>query len=186
MSTMPSESADDAVRPPTRIVLPHSSTVRWRREAPQDAQPLRALRMAVRAADFALLGLAPAQLQALCAQQVDSQWQQYRARFPDVYCEVAEQAGSLVGAMAWRSERGGAAALHLVDIGVHPQWQSQGLGTAMLRGLMACADAHALPVRLEVLRHSRARDWYIRWGFAPVDGAGLTMHETLVRPAQRP
>ena len=186
MSTLPHRSADGALRLPVVITLAQGTEVRWRREAPDDAAPLRALRMAVRAPDFAMLGLASGPLQALCAQQVDSQWRQYRARFPDLHGEVAEQAGQLVGAMAWRAERGEAPGLHLVDIVVHPQWQNKGLGTAMLRGLIAYADTQAVPVRLEVLRNSTARDWYARCGFASADASGLAMHEPMVRPAQRP
>lgn len=171
---------------PGRAPTGFAASLCMRPELPGDAAPLHGLRCAVRAQDFALLGLAPEPLRALCAQQVDSQWRQYRMRFTDLQCEVVEQGGALVGAMAWRLEQGQAPALHLVDIVVHPQAQGHGLGSAMLQQLLGRATDEGLALRLEVLRQSPARAWYVRRGFVPTGGAGNGLYEALVRPAGAP
>lgn len=55
-----------------------------------------------------------------------------------------------------------------------PALQGHGIGSAVLRTLLARADAERTPVRLNVLRGSAARGHYERHGFAleredPVD-----------------
>ncbi len=48
---------------------------------------------------------------------------------------------------------------------LHPRHQGQGLGTAVLRHLLADADTAGEPVRLDVLQGSPARRLYERHGF---------------------
>lgn len=54
-------------------------------------------------------------------------------------------------------------ALH--NIMISPAYQNRGLGTAVLRHLLAEARAQNLPVRLQVLRVNPARHLYERLGF---------------------
>lgn len=55
--------------------------------------------------------------------------------------------------------------LRLHELVIHPRYQGHGLGTAVLRRLMARAAERSLPLRLQVLRHNRARVLYERVGF---------------------
>jgi len=48
------------------------------------------------------------------------------------------------------------------------RYHNRGLGTAMLKALLAEADTLGLPVRLEVLRGSPADRFYLRHGFVKV------------------
>lgn len=53
----------------------------------------------------------------------------------------------------------------LADIGILPEFQSRGLGSSVIRRVLADADASGLPVRLQVLRPNPARRLYERLGF---------------------
>lgn len=46
-----------------------------------------------------------------------------------------------------------------------PELQGEGIGSAVLRGLLARTDAEGVPVRLDVLQGSAARRLYERHGF---------------------
>lgn len=56
--------------------------------------------------------------------------------------------------------------LFLANIQVHPEFQQRGLGTAVVRTVLASGQALQLPVRLQVLRvNRRAQELYARLGF---------------------
>ena len=52
---------------------------------------------------------------------------------------------------------------------IAPQFQNQGIGSAVLSLVFAEADAKAFPLRVGALRDSNANHFYIRHGFMPVE-----------------
>jgi SAM-dependent methyltransferase len=76
---------------------------------------------------------------------------------------IVELEGRPVGTLRLgRDERG----LRVDDVEVAPGHQGRGIGTRLLRDVLAEADREGLPVRLRVLRTSPARRLYLRLGFA--------------------
>lgn len=69
-----------------------------------------------------------------------------------------EDAG--VVAVVW-----GEADAFLASIEILPEYQGRGLGTAIIRHIIAAAEARGLPVRLRVLKINPARRLYERLGF---------------------
>src|SRR5213078_2380910 len=90
---------------------------------------------------------------------------------------VVELAGEPVGTL--RTSRAGR--LVVDDVEVAPPHQARGIGSRLLRRVLADADSEGLPVRLRVLRASRARRLYERLGFT-VEGSTDT-HLLMVRDA---
>jgi ribosomal protein S18 acetylase RimI-like enzyme len=60
----------------------------------------------------------------------------------------------------------GEADYHLGELYLLPEQQRRGIGSRLLRRLLAVADAERLPVRLEVIKINPARRLYERHGFA--------------------
>ena len=56
--------------------------------------------------------------------------------------------------------------IFLVEIQIDPEFQNRGLGTRILRDLIAEAEARGLPLRLRVLHQNRAKNLYSRLGFS--------------------
>jgi GNAT superfamily N-acetyltransferase len=56
--------------------------------------------------------------------------------------------------------------LFVAEIQIDPSHQGRGIGTVIMGELIAEATSRRIPVRLQVLRRSRARRWYERLGFA--------------------
>lgn len=109
-----------------------------------------------------------------------------RQRLRDAYApehtSVVEADGAFAGCVTLRPAEDG---WWLENFLLSPGLQGRGIGSAVLDGLLARADAERVPVRLNVLRGSAARRLYERHGFAleredPID-------VFLVRgPARRP
>jgi ribosomal protein S18 acetylase RimI-like enzyme len=72
--------------------------------------------------------------------------------------------------------------LSVDDIEVAPQHQSRGMGSRLLRGVLAEADRESIPVRLQVLRTNPARRLYERLGFTVE--RETDSHVLMVRPAR--
>ena len=62
----------------------------------------------------------------------------------------------------------GAAEIKLDSFYLQPRHHNTGLGTTILKVLLAEADALGLPIRLEVLTGSKADRFYLRHGFVKV------------------
>ena len=69
--------------------------------------------------------------------------------------------------------------LFVSEIQIDPAHQGRGVGTRIMDELIAEATSRRLPVRLQVLRQSRARRWYERLGFAQT--GETSTHWTLER-----
>ena len=85
----------------------------------------------------------------------DDKWR--RAAF-----EVVELAGERIGAI-WTTDEGDY--LWLREVFLLPDQQEQGIGTQLVKQEMAKARRLEKPLRLRVLRESRARALYTRLGF---------------------
>jgi ribosomal protein S18 acetylase RimI-like enzyme len=92
----------------------------------------------------------------------DDQAERFRGRFTPGRYEVIEVEGELAGYIDCEREP---AHWNLNNIRVAPQWQSHGIGTALIRTLIARADEEDVPVELSVLRVNPARTLYERLGF---------------------
>jgi ribosomal protein S18 acetylase RimI-like enzyme len=77
-----------------------------------------------------------------------------------------ESAGRLYVAR-WEDE------IRIVDIALLPGFRGRGLGSALLRGLMAEADAARKPLSIHVEVNNPARQWYERLGFQPAGEVGV-------------
>jgi predicted GNAT family acetyltransferase len=59
-----------------------------------------------------------------------------------------------------------------VDIALTPPYRGRGLGTRLLRGLIAEAEQSGRPLSLHVETHNPARRLYERLGFRPAGDSG--------------
>jgi len=138
-------------------------TLTWtlRPATPDDVEPIAELRALVLRPDLERLG------------RFDER--RVRQRFRDAF--VAEQLsvivaeGRFAGCVALRPAEDGHWLEHFF---VDPGLQGRGLGSAVLRTLLARTDADGVTVRLNVLQGSQARRLYERHGFTvesedPVD-----------------
>lgn len=105
-------------------------------------------------------GWPPAQAAAFLAQQRRARDLGYAAQFPGHRDEIIEVAGVPVGRLLTATDAG---VLRVIDISLLTTARGEGIGTAVLRDLMAGHEA----VALRVARGNPAAEWYRRLGFIP-------------------
>ncbi|MFE6865309.1 GNAT family N-acetyltransferase [Kitasatospora sp. NPDC057692] len=138
---------------------------------PADIEPIAELRAEVMRADLVRLG------------RYDEHRVRQRLRdtFSTRYTSVVEVGGALAGCVTVRpDERDGSGGRLLEHFYLSPAYQGRGLGTAVLRHVLARADAARVPVRLVVVQGSAARRLYERHGFTVEAQDPVDVH--LLRP----
>ncbi|WP_329208295.1 GNAT family N-acetyltransferase [Streptomyces sp. NBC_00683] len=93
--------------------------------------------------------------------------QRLRDAYVPAHTSVVEADGVFAGCVALRPREGGG--LWLEHFYLSPALQGRGLGSAVLRALLARTDAEGTTVRLNVLQGSAARRLYERHGFVLED-----------------
>jgi GNAT superfamily N-acetyltransferase len=90
------------------------------------------------------------------------QRQLFQERFEPARMEIIESAGDAIGYISVERHR---RFIFLSAIEVEPDFQSQGIGTCLIRDLQDEAERQGLPLRLRVLQGNPARRLYERLGF---------------------
>ena len=90
------------------------------------------------------------------------QEQHYRRQFPNAEYQIILHQGEAAGRFYISREAGH---FQLLDITLLPQLRSLGLGSAILRNLLAEARKKGVTVGLHVLQNNRAEKLYERLGF---------------------
>lgn len=108
----------------------------------------------------------PAMRAQLMEHQFRAQTETYLARFPRARFDILELGGERIGRIV--VNRPGPY-LHLVDHNIVPQLRNKGLGTTIMRALMAEARSAGIPFRLKVASsNDPSLRLYLRLGFVPI------------------
>lgn len=111
-----------------------------------------------------------AQKAAFLRQQFQAQHAYYQERYTGTRFDVILRDGEPIGRLyvaRWDDE------IRIVDIALLPEHRGGGIGTAILRSLLAEAAAAGKPVRIHVERQNPARRLYERLGFVPIADKGV-------------
>lgn len=113
-----------------------------------------------------------AQKLAFCRMQYHAQKAEYDARFPEARCDVILFEGRTAGRF-WVVRKD--EEIHMLDVTVLPWAQGQGVGTALIRGLIEEANASGKKLRHMVfVLNEGARRLYERLGFVVFGEVGGT------------
>ena len=97
----------------------------------------------------------------------------FRGHFDEPGLRLILIGGDTAGCVGFRV---GNAEIKIDSFYLDRRYHSRGLGTVILKVLLAEADALGLPVRLEVLRGSPADRFYERHGFVKLGGDDIEAH----------
>ncbi|MDQ3486935.1 MAG: GNAT family N-acetyltransferase [Acidobacteriota bacterium] len=96
----------------------------------------------------------------------DESWQRrdFDRRFDSYQVSVIQSGGEAAGGLLLESTVGG---IHIHEVQLLPEYQGQGIGTAVVRGVIDQAAQRGVPVTLSVVpANPRAQSLYERLGFA--------------------
>ena len=153
--------------------------VRLRAIRPGDREFLLALYGSTREDELRLLLWGAPEWALFIGQQFTAQDRQYRATYPEGRFALVELGGSPVGRLyvVRLSDQ-----LHIIDIALMPAYRGQGIGSALLAGLLAEADDAGIAVTLHVQPQNPAKRLYERLGFRR-RGNG-SVYDFMERPAR--
>jgi ribosomal protein S18 acetylase RimI-like enzyme len=107
---------------------------------------------------------------AFFKQQFEAQDAYYREHYTDTSYDVILAGGEPAGRLyvaRWPDE------MRIVDIALLPAFRGRGLGSELLRDLMAEADGAGKPLSIHVETNNPARPWYERLGFEQAGEFGV-------------
>jgi ribosomal protein S18 acetylase RimI-like enzyme len=138
-------------------------------EGPEHKPFLYALYASVRQPELEAWGWPEAARETFLRVQFKAQ-QNFRATHPQAQSLIVFRAGEPIGRLiVCRSE----SETRLLDIALVPEHRGRGVGSMLIRRLMAEAAEAAQPLRLDVLKGRRAAALYKRLGFKRVGGTEL-------------
>jgi ribosomal protein S18 acetylase RimI-like enzyme len=107
---------------------------------------------------------------AFLTMQFGAQRLSYRQSFPGWGYDIIAIGDQPVGRFFVHR---GADAIRVVDLGLLPEYRSQGIGSALLKAVLEEADEAGMPIRLHVESFNRAMKLYERLGFRAVRINGI-------------
>jgi ribosomal protein S18 acetylase RimI-like enzyme len=119
--------------------------------------------------ELASVGWTDAEVAAFLRQQGEAQHHHYRTYFTDVEYSVILVDGRPAGRLyvaRWPGE------VRIVDVALLPEHRNAGIGTRLIRELIAEAGAAGKPVTIHVESFNPARRLYERLGFHTVEDKG--------------
>jgi ribosomal protein S18 acetylase RimI-like enzyme len=123
-----------------------------------------------RADELALLPWTEDQKAGFIAHQFEAQDAHYRTHYDDAAFDVIEVDGEPAGRLYVHR---GPSDIRIVDIALAPPFRGRGLGTGLLRSLIAEAEDSGRRLSIHVEMSNPARRLYERLGFRPVGEHGV-------------
>jgi ribosomal protein S18 acetylase RimI-like enzyme len=137
---------------------------------PEDREFLVRVYASTRADELALTGWSEEECEAFVRMQFDLQDRTFAAAFPDAERSIVVDGDTPIGRLyVHRDER----EIRIVDVTLLPEHRGRGVGTALLRDLLAEGERSSRSVRLHVGVFNPARALYDRLGFVPLGEFGV-------------
>ena len=137
---------------------------------PDDEPWLRRIYASTREEEFAQVAWVPGQREAFLAMQFAAQHQYYQEVYPRADYQLILRDGQPAGRLYVNR---GAEEIRVVEIALLPEHRNAGIGSALLRGLLAEAAAARQPLTIHVERFNPALRLYSRLGFRMIADKGV-------------
>jgi ribosomal protein S18 acetylase RimI-like enzyme len=134
---------------------------------------LRRVYGSTREDELAVTGWSREQKDAFLDQQFAAQHTHYQRHYGDGRFDVILAGGEPIGRLyVWR----GADEIRIVDIALLAEHRRRGIGSALLRAVLAEAEAAGMPVRIHVEHDNPALALYERLDFRRIGDTGVYYH----------
>ena len=147
-----------------------SPTTTLRSITPDDAEFLSILYASTRADEMAIVDWTDTQKAEFLQQQFDAQHAYYQAQFPDAAYDIVLLDGESIGRLYVDRRED---EIRLIDIALLPEHRGGGLGTAILKEILAEGASVRKLVRIHVEQFNPAMRLYERLGFEKIEEQGV-------------
>lgn len=143
-------------------------------QLPADREFLITVYASTRADELALTQWSDEQRAAFVRMQYDARERHYAAAFTNAHHEIIEVRGAPAGQLI--VDRPGDE-IRIVDLALLPAFRNAGVGTRLMRPLLAEADAAAVPIRCHAIQGRPEQRFWERLGLIAglVDGVHVSM-----------
>jgi ribosomal protein S18 acetylase RimI-like enzyme len=141
-----------------------------RASAPDDRNFLQQVFIGTRAPEFAAAGLDADAIHGLLVQQFTMQDEYYRRHYPKGRFDVVLDGACRIGRLYHDWHSGEA---RIIDIALLPEYRGAGIGTRLMKTIVAEAARRALAVSLYVELDNPVRGFYRRLGFEAIGEDGV-------------
>ena len=146
-------------------------TITLREVVPEDEALLREIYACTRAAELAMVPWSDEQREAFLRFQFDAQDSHYRSQFPKASYQLILKNTEPVGRLyVLRDDT----EIRILDITVLPQYRNAGIGTSLIRDLLAEADRSGKTVTIWVEQFNSSQALFQRLGFAKIQADGYS------------
>jgi ribosomal protein S18 acetylase RimI-like enzyme len=137
---------------------------------PDDEAFLYLVYASTRAEELALVPWTDEEREAFLRQQFSAQHRHFREHYPGAVFQLILRDGAPVGRLYVDRSRD---EIRVVDLALLPEHRGAGIGTSLLRDLLAEAAAAGKPITLHVERFNPALRLYWRLGFRQIADRGV-------------
>lgn len=120
--------------------------------------------------ELACTGWPQAKIDDFLVQQCNAQHQHYRQHFAQATFELIKYQGENAGRLYVDRSLGD---IRIVDIALLDSFRGKGIGSYLLKKLLAEGRDKGLTVSIHVEKNNPARRWYERLGFLKIEDKGL-------------
>lgn len=151
------------------VCVPHDD-IALRTATDADMDFLRDVFSSTRMPEFTSAGMSVEQAEALLVSQFSIQHAYYRQHYPHGRFDIIMQGSSNVGRMYhdWHGDT-----VQLIDIALLPAYRGAGIGTRLMRAIVAEAARKRMPMQLYVEFQNPVRKLYRTLGFVPAGENGV-------------
>jgi len=146
-------------------------TITLREVMPEDEALLREIYACTRAAELAMVPWSDEQREAFLRFQFDAQDSHYRSQFPEASYQLILKNTEPVGRLYVLRD---ATEIRILDITVLPQYRNAGIGTSLIRDVLAEADRSGQTVTIWVEQFNPSQALFQRLGFAKIQDDGYS------------
>jgi len=137
---------------------------------PQDTEFLYDVYASTRQEELAALDWDEGEKEAFLRMQFRAQHTYYTDQFAGAAFDLIVSGGRPVGRLYLDRRQG---ELRIIDIALLPEYRRQGIGSRLLKEILAEAQQAGLPVRIHVERNNPALGLYQRLGFRRIEDQGV-------------
>ena len=145
-------------------------TITFRPIQPEDEPFLYSLYASTREEELSLVPWNAAERESFLRMQFSAQHKFYMEQYLDACFEIIEANGRSVGRLYVDRRED---EIRLIDIALMTQERNRGIGSRLLKDLLAESARVGKPVRIHVERFNPALRLYERLGFEPIDDQGV-------------
>lgn len=140
---------------------------------PDEYEFLYRVYASTRTEELAQVNWSAEEKEAFLRQQSQAQHYHYTTYYQSAEFNIIEQDGQPIGRIYINRTP---QELRLMDIALLPEYRNQGIGTALMRELIAESDTKRIPITLHVEQFNPAYRLYQRLGFQDVEMRGVYMY----------